>query len=114
MCRPKADDKIVEGMRLTVCVTCAGAGTAKPSSQKNDKACETAWMCADSPASGARFVRQHFFDIAYLKFLSNLKAPYLGNDLLNSWLCSSFNCKFQFLKTLYVYTATIKRAAIIE
>ena len=23
---------------LTVCVTCAGAGTAKPSSQKNDKA----------------------------------------------------------------------------
>ena len=28
--------------RPTVCVTCAGAGTAKPSSQKNDKACETA------------------------------------------------------------------------
>ncbi len=27
---------------LTVCVTCAGAGTAKPSDQKNDKACETA------------------------------------------------------------------------
>ena len=28
--------------RPTVCVTCAGAGTAKPSSQKNDKACKTA------------------------------------------------------------------------
>ena len=28
---------------LTVCVTCAGAGTAKPSNQKNAKVCETAW-----------------------------------------------------------------------
>ena len=28
--------------RPTVCVTCAGAGTAKPSNWKNDKACETA------------------------------------------------------------------------
>ena len=27
----------------TVCVTCAGVGTAKPSSQKNDKVCKTAW-----------------------------------------------------------------------
>jgi hypothetical protein len=27
---------------LTVCVTCAGAGTAKPSNQKNAKARETA------------------------------------------------------------------------
>ncbi|MEK6750710.1 MAG: hypothetical protein AABZ00_00480 [Chloroflexota bacterium] len=27
---------------LTVGVTCAGAGTAKPSNQKNDKACKTA------------------------------------------------------------------------
>ena len=40
--------------------TCAGAGTAKPSSQKNDKACETAWdvrtPSGQSPASGARFV----------------------------------------------------------
>jgi hypothetical protein len=28
---------------LTVCVTCAWAGTAKPSSQEKAKACENAW-----------------------------------------------------------------------
>jgi hypothetical protein len=32
----------IVAQRLTACVTCAGAGTAKPSSQKNAKACETA------------------------------------------------------------------------
>ena len=47
---------IVEGKRLTVCVTCAGAGTAKPSSQKKAKAWKLLGMCAESPASGARFV----------------------------------------------------------
>ena len=33
----------ISSVRLTDCVTCAGAGTAKPSSQKKDKACETVW-----------------------------------------------------------------------
>jgi len=32
-----------EALSSTVCVTCAGAGTAKPSSQKKAKACKTAW-----------------------------------------------------------------------
>jgi len=34
--------RILQEKRPTDCVTCAGAGTAKPSSQKNDKACENA------------------------------------------------------------------------
>ena len=41
---------IVEGKRLTVCVTCAGAGTAKPSSQKKAKACENARDCRRIPS----------------------------------------------------------------
>ena len=40
---PSEKPLLLELYRLTVCVTCAGAGTAKPSSQKNDKALKTAW-----------------------------------------------------------------------
>jgi len=40
----------------TVCVTCAGAGTAKPSNQKNDKGRKLLVIAAESEESGARFV----------------------------------------------------------
>ena len=37
-------------VRLTVCVTCAGAGTAKPSNWKNAKAQKTAWNVRRIPS----------------------------------------------------------------
>ncbi len=42
--------------RPTVCVTCAGAGTAKPSNRVNAEARKLLEIAADSPASGARGV----------------------------------------------------------
>ena len=47
---------VLRRQRPTDCVTCAGAGTAKPSDWKNAKAWKMLGMCAESPASGARFV----------------------------------------------------------
>ena len=44
----------------TVCVTCAGAGTAKPSKWKMIRRVKLLGMCAESPASGARFVSWRF------------------------------------------------------
>ena len=40
-----------------MCVTCAGAGTAKPSTEKKAEAEKTLEKRGDSPASSARFVR---------------------------------------------------------
>ncbi len=44
----------------TVCVTCAGAGTAKPSSQKMIRRRKLLEIAAESPASGARFVGKNW------------------------------------------------------
>ena len=52
---------------LTVCVTCAGVGTAKPSSQKKAKAWKLLEIATESPASGARFVGQWFWKKHWLE-----------------------------------------------
>ena len=44
-----------------------GQWTAKPSSQKNDKAWKMLGMCAESPASGARFVGRVLVEEVILK-----------------------------------------------
>jgi hypothetical protein len=45
-------------VRLTVCVTCAGAGGGTPSKEKKAEAKKMPEKRADSPASSARFVRR--------------------------------------------------------
>jgi len=41
--------RIFADKRPTICVTCAGVGTAKPFSQKNDKAQKKAWDVREIP-----------------------------------------------------------------
>jgi len=51
--------------RLTVCVTCAGAGGGTPSDEKKVEAEKTPVKRADSPASSARYVGR--FDVFQLR-----------------------------------------------
>jgi hypothetical protein len=63
----------------TVCVTRAGAGGGTPSDWKKAEAWKMLENGAESPASGARFVRRFYFAQDYITWLMRTKGnlPFL-------------------------------------
>ena len=57
---------------LTACLTCAGAGYAIPSDADSAEAWIMLVEAAESPASGARFVRLRQFQRATFYYLPNM------------------------------------------